>query len=100
MTTRSDSRFSVFRGSRVAVTGGIGLIVSALARRLVELGAQVLLIDSMVPEAGGNFANIATIRDRVRVNIADIRQQSTMNYLVRDRDVKLRGAVLGDEHVV
>jgi len=82
VTTRSDSRFSVFRGARVAVTGGIGLIGSALARRLVELGAQVLLIDSMIPEAGGNFVNIATIRERVRINIADIRDGDAMRHLL------------------
>jgi UDP-glucose 4-epimerase len=60
----SDSRFAVYRDRRVMVTGGIGLIGSALARRLVGLGAEVLLVDSMVPEAGGNFANIADIGDR------------------------------------
>ena len=53
--------------------GGLGLIGSAIARRLVALGAEVLLIDSMIPEYGGNFANISDIRDRVLVNIADIR---------------------------
>src|ERR1700686_347077 len=69
----SDSRFAAFREARVMITGGLGLIGSALARRLVALGAEVLLVDSMVPEAGGNFANFADIRERVRVNIADIR---------------------------
>ncbi|HXO02177.1 MAG TPA: NAD-dependent epimerase/dehydratase family protein, partial [Stellaceae bacterium] len=65
-----DSRYSAFRGARVAVTGGAGLIGSALARRLVDLGSDVLLIDSMLPDGGANIANIAAIRDRVRVNIA------------------------------
>ena len=41
------------------ITGGVGLIGSALARRLVDLGADVLLVDSMVPEGGANPANIA-----------------------------------------
>ncbi|HTQ32819.1 MAG TPA: NAD-dependent epimerase/dehydratase family protein [Stellaceae bacterium] len=86
MTTGSDSRFSVFRDARVAVTGGIGLIGSALARRLVDLGAEVLLIDSMIPEGGGNIANIATIRDRVRVNIADIRDAAAMRHLLAGQE--------------
>ena len=68
-----DPDLAAYRGKRVMITGGLGLIGSALARRLVALGAEVLLVDSMVPEAGGNLANIADIRDRVRVNIADIR---------------------------
>jgi nucleoside-diphosphate-sugar epimerase len=70
--TTSESR--ALAGAHVMITGGIGLIGSALARRLVALGAEVLLIDSMVSETGGNFANIANIRDRLRVNIADIRR--------------------------
>ncbi len=72
---------------RVAITGGLGFIGSNLARKLVELGAQVLLIDSLIPEYGGNSYNIEGIRERVHVNIADIRQQSTMNYLVQGQDV-------------
>jgi UDP-glucose 4-epimerase len=47
----------------------------------------VLLVDSLIPDYGGNLFNIDGIADRVRVNVADIRQQSTMDYLVRDRDV-------------
>ena len=76
-----------YRGRRVMVTGGIGFIGRNLARRLVELGADVLLVDSLIPAYGGNLFNLDGITDRVHVNVADIRQQSTMNYLVRDRDV-------------
>jgi UDP-glucose 4-epimerase len=76
-----------YRGRRVMITGGLGFIGSNLARQLVELGADVLLVDSLIPDYGGNLFNIDGIADRVHVNVADIRQQSTMNYLVRDRDV-------------
>ncbi len=76
-----------YRGRRVMITGGLGFIGSNLARQLVELGADVLLVDSLIPEYGGNLFNIDGIEDRVRVNVADIRQQSTLNYLVRDREV-------------
>src|ERR1700704_1244417 len=69
------------------VTGGLGFIGSNLARRLVELDADVLLVDSLIDDYGGNLFNIDGIADRVHINVADIRQQSTMNYLVRDRDV-------------
>jgi UDP-glucose 4-epimerase len=82
----SDSRFQAFRGARTMVTGGVGLIGSALARRLVGLGADVLLVDSMVPESGANFANIADVRDRVRLNIADIRDTSALRHLVDGQD--------------
>jgi UDP-glucose 4-epimerase len=82
----SDSRFSAFRGARVLVTGGVGLIGSTLARRLVELGAQVMLVDNMMAEGGANPANIAAIRDRVRVEIADIRDADAMRHLIDGQD--------------
>ena len=78
---------SFYRGRAVMITGGLGFIGANLARRLVELGADVLLVDSLIPDYGGNLFNIDGIADRVKVNVADVRQQSTMNYLVRDRDV-------------
>ena len=76
-----------YRDRPVLVTGGLGFIGSNLAHQLVSLGARVLIVDSLIPDYGGNLFNIRGIEDRVRVNIADIRQQSTMNYLVRGHDV-------------
>jgi UDP-glucose 4-epimerase len=76
-----------YRGRRVMITGGLGFIGSNIARQLVELGADVLLMDSLIPDSGANFFNIDGIADRVRVNIADVRQESTMNHLVRDREI-------------
>jgi UDP-glucose 4-epimerase len=76
-----------YRGRRVMITGGLGFIGSNLAIRLAGLGADVLIVDSLIPDAGANFVNIAPVKDRVRVNIADVRQANTMNYLVRGQDV-------------
>lgn len=75
-----------FWGSNVLITGGLGFIGSTLARRLVELGAQVTLIDSLIPEYGGNLFNIAGIEDRVKVNISDVRDEHSMRYLVQGQD--------------
>ena len=83
----SDEYREFYRDRRVMITGGLGFIGSNLARHLVGLGADVLLVDSLIPDYGGNLFNIEGIAERVRVNVADVRQQSTMNYLVRDRDV-------------
>jgi UDP-glucose 4-epimerase len=69
------------------ITGGLGFIGSNLAHRLVDLGADVLLVDSLIPDYGGNLFNIDRIKDRVRVNVADQRQPSTMNYLVRHVEI-------------
>jgi UDP-glucose 4-epimerase len=75
-----------FRGKKVLITGGLGFIGSNLAHRLVELGAQVLIVDSLVPDYGGNLFNVAGIEDRVRINIADVRDRSSMDYLVQGQD--------------
>src|ERR687886_513183 len=75
-----------FDGSRVLITGGLGFIGSTLARRLVELGAHVTLVDSLIPIYGGNLRNVAGIEERVRINIADVRDQYSMDYLVQGQD--------------
>ena len=75
-----------FKKSKVLITGGLGFIGSNLARRLVKLGAEVLLVDSLIPEYGGNLFNIAEIKDRVEVNISDVRDEYSMRYLVQGQD--------------
>src|SRR5437762_1262193 len=89
MSSAPDTRFAAFRGSHVMITGGVGLIGSALARRLAALGAEVLLVDSMVPEAGGNLANIADISERVQLAIADIRDTAALRRLLAGQDFLL-----------
>jgi len=76
-----------FGGRRVLITGGLGFIGSTLARELVEAGADVTLIDSLIPEYGGSLDNIAGIEDRVRVNISDVRDEHSLSYLVQRADV-------------
>lgn len=77
---------ATFRGRNVLITGGLGFIGSNLARRLVELGAGVTLVDSLIPEYGGNRFNIAGLEDRVRVNIADVRDEYGMREWIRGQD--------------
>ncbi|HLF28176.1 MAG TPA: NAD-dependent epimerase/dehydratase family protein [Anaerolineae bacterium] len=76
-----------YAGKRVLITGGLGFIGSTLGRRLADLGAQVILVDSLIPEYGGNLFNIAGYEDRLRVNIADVRDEFSMDYLVRGQDI-------------
>jgi|HubBroStandDraft_6_1064221.scaffolds.fasta_scaffold220443_2 UDP-glucose 4-epimerase len=67
-----------FAGTSVLITGGLGFIGSNLAIKLVDLGAKVTLVDSLVPEYGGNRFNIRGIEDRVRVNISDVRDRYSL----------------------
>ena len=76
-----------YRDRSVMITGGLGFIGSNLAQALVKLGASVLIVDSLIPDYGGNLFNVSAIESRVRINVADIRQQTTMNYLVQQHDV-------------
>jgi UDP-glucose 4-epimerase len=76
-----------YQGRRVLITGGLGFIGSNLARRLVDLGADVLIVDSLLADYGGNLFNVDGLESKLRVNIADIRQGTTMQYLVRGREV-------------
>ena len=76
-----------FHNRPVLITGGLGFIGSNLAIRLVKMGARVLLVDSLIPKYGGNLFNIAPIEDQVRVNIADIRDEHGLRYLVKGQEI-------------
>jgi UDP-glucose 4-epimerase len=82
----ADYRAS-YAGARVLITGGLGFIGSTLARQLVDLGANVTLVDSLIPDYGGNRFNIHGYEDRLRVNIADVRDPHSMRALVLDTDI-------------
>ncbi len=74
------------RNKKVLVTGGLGFIGSNLCIELVRLGARVTIVDNMLPRQGGNLFNIREIEDRVQVQFSDVRDQFSMNYLVRGVD--------------
>jgi UDP-glucose 4-epimerase len=75
-----------FENKRVLITGGLGFIGSNLARRLIDLGANVVLLDSLIPQYGGNLFNIAGLENRATINISDVRDHHSMGYLVRGQD--------------
>ncbi|NJN68376.1 MAG: NAD-dependent epimerase/dehydratase family protein [Chloroflexaceae bacterium] len=75
-----------FQGKQVLITGGLGFIGSNLARRLGDLGARVLLVDSLIPEYGGNLTNVSGLEHQVRINISDVRDEYSMRYLVQGQD--------------
>jgi len=77
---------SLLPDSRVMITGGLGFIGSNLAKRLVDLNAEVVLVDSLIPESGGNLFNIRGIEDRVQVHISDLRDETTISRLVAKQD--------------
>lgn len=75
------------KDKNVLILGGMGFIGSNLAIRCVEEGAHVTIVDSMLPQFGGNLYNIEPVRDRVAVNYSDIRDPFSTDYLVQGQDI-------------
>jgi UDP-glucose 4-epimerase len=77
---------SAYNEKRVLITGGLGFIGSNLSRALVAQGAKVTLVDSLIPQYGGNLFNIHDIRDDVTVNVCDVRDPFAIPYLLEGKD--------------
>src|SRR6476620_5660334 len=77
---------SPFANARVLITGGLGFIGSNLAHRLVGLGSDVTVVDSLIPDYGGNRYNVEDIRDRIQINVSDVRDTHSLRHLVQDKD--------------
>lgn len=75
-----------FSGANILITGGAGFIGANLARRLVAAGAMVTIADSLIPEYGGNLANLESIRSKIFLNITDVRDPHSMRYLIQGQD--------------
>jgi UDP-glucose 4-epimerase len=75
-----------FAGKKVLITGGLGFIGSNLARHLVGLDARVTLVDSLIPQYGGNQHNVVDLRHKVTVNVCDVRDRFALEYLLQDQD--------------
>ncbi len=76
-----------YRDKNVLITGGLGFIGSNLARKLVDLGSHVTLMDSLIPEYGGNRANVSGLESEVTINISDVRDTHSMATHVAGRDL-------------
>jgi UDP-glucose 4-epimerase len=76
---------NAFADADILITGGLGFIGSSLARRLVRLNATVTLVDSLIPEYGGNLFNVRDIQDRVTINTSDVRDAHAMASLIKGR---------------
>ncbi len=76
----------VLSNADVLVTGGLGFIGSALARRLLALGARVTLVDSLIPRHGGKLFNVHDIRDQVIVDLNDVRDAGAKAVKIKGRD--------------
>jgi nucleoside-diphosphate-sugar epimerase len=76
----------MIQNKKILITGGLGFIGSNLARSLVSMGNQVTVIDSLIPEYGGNLRNLHDLRDKVVVNLSDVRDPFSINELIKGQD--------------
>ena len=73
-------------GKKILITGGLGFIGSNLARRLLHFDNTVTVVDSLIPEYGGNLRNLHDLRDKIVVNLSDVRDPFSINELIKDQD--------------
>jgi UDP-glucose 4-epimerase len=76
-----------YDGARVLVTGGLGFIGSNLAIRLVQLGARVVIVDSLVPGCGANPYNIAGVAGEVELIRQDIADAAAFHDVLKEARV-------------
>lgn len=79
-------RMNDFHNARVLITGGLGFIGSNLAIRLLHEGAKVTLVDSLVPEYGGNMLNIRGYEQDVHINISDVRDPYGIRHILKGQE--------------
>lgn len=102
-----------FAGARCVVTGGLGFIGSTVVHRLLDEGADVVVIDALVPEHGGDRRNVDGLGVEIRecsigapevahavrgcdfvFNLAgQVSHLASMQRPVRDLDLNLRSHV-------
>jgi len=70
----------------VLITGGAGMIGSAIAHLAVEHGAEVTILDAMLPAYGGNRFNLQPILDKIYFVKGDIRDFDLVQRLVEGAD--------------
>jgi len=84
---KKDYLKNFYKNKRILITGGLGFLGSSLAHELVKLDAKVTVIDSLIDGYGGNVYNIEEIKDKISINISDVRDRYSMDYLVKDKEI-------------
>lgn len=87
MNGQDHLRLPSMKGQRVLITGGLGFIGSNIARRCLELEAEVTLYDCLDPRSGGNMYNVYDIEDSVHIILNDIRSFEGLSACIRGKDV-------------
>ena len=87
MTYRDKSIIKTWENENVLITGGAGFIGSNLARKIVDSGGNVTIVDSLIPEYGGNLFNLDGYDSRININFSDVRDKYSMEYLLKGKSI-------------
>ena len=77
---------NLLSSKKILITGGLGFIGSNLAIRLVESGNEVTIVDSLIPEYGGNLRNLHDFHDKIKIDLSDIRDSYSITELIKEKD--------------
>jgi len=88
----SEERFQALENKPVLVTGGAGFIGSHLVDALVDLGAEVTILDDL---STGYFENIQHLEGKIRFIKGDIRSFETCMNAVHGNSIIFHQAALG-----
>ncbi|NCN98867.1 NAD-dependent epimerase [Candidatus Pacearchaeota archaeon CG10_big_fil_rev_8_21_14_0_10_35_219] len=72
---------------KVLITGGLGFIGSNLAKKCLELGADVTILDNLMDDTGSNLFNIEEIKEKIEFIRGDIRDRDLMEEVVKNKDI-------------
>lgn len=76
-----------FHGKNILITGGLGFLGSNLALKLLRAGANVTVIDSLLPLYGGNIFNLREAEGKVQMIINDMRNMEIMKPLIEKAEI-------------
>jgi len=80
-----------YHGKKVLVTGGCGFIGSHISEKLVELGADVTILDNL---SSGFFDNIKKFKDDIKFVQGSIVDQTVCDDVVKNKDIIFHLAAL------
>ncbi|HEU0167269.1 MAG TPA: GDP-mannose 4,6-dehydratase, partial [Chloroflexota bacterium] len=86
-TAREPELARFYAGKHVLVTGGAGFIGSNLVHRLAAYDAKITVLDSLLPNYGGNLYNLEGVRDRVWLTVTDLRDVNALAYLIGEQEI-------------
>jgi UDP-glucose 4-epimerase len=78
---------SLWLNKSVLITGGLGMLGSTIATKLVKLGANVTVLDALLPGHGGNKFNVNDVLDHIEIVIGDIRDKELVETVVDNKDI-------------